>query len=79
MSLPRVVLALGKVLGEALIAGVGMEIAKVAGEHMKKRVGPKKTEAEQKAEDTAAENERLKAEVTRLREELLRARGSPAI
>jgi hypothetical protein len=71
MSLPRVIITVGKLIGEALLAGVGLEIAKVTGEHLKKRLGPKDAKTK---EEVAAENDRLKAENAKLKEELSRAR-----
>jgi hypothetical protein len=71
MSLPRVIVTVGKLIGEALLAGVGLEIAKVTGEHLKKRLGPKDAKTK---EEVAAENEKLRAENAKLKEDLARAR-----
>jgi hypothetical protein len=71
MSVGKIVVTVGKLIGEALLAGVGLEIAKVTGEHLKKRLGPKDAKTK---EEVAAENEKLKAENSKLKEELARAR-----
>jgi hypothetical protein len=72
----KIVVEFGRLLGKAFIAGVGMEIAKVAGSHLQKRLAPKddkKKEPEPTEEELRAENDKLRAEVDRLREELATA------
>lgn len=77
----KVVAEIGRTLGRAVIAGIGMEIAKVAGSHLQKRLAAKDKAAPagqgaepeggaSDVEQVRAENDRLRAEVERLREEL---------
>ncbi|MCC7112212.1 MAG: hypothetical protein IT382_23160 [Deltaproteobacteria bacterium] len=68
----KVLLEIGKALGKAVIAGVGVELARVASGHVQKRFGPKKDD--KKPEDMTPEelrrdNERLRAENERLRQQ----------
>jgi hypothetical protein len=60
--LGKVLAQIGRTLGFALLAGLGGELAKTAGEQMRGRL--KKDEEEQK------KREELEQEVKRLREEL---------
>ena len=71
----KVLLEIAKALGKAVIAGVGVELARVASGHVQKRFGPKTEENPKKPEDMTpeelrAENERLRSEVSRLKERL---------
>jgi len=68
-----VVVEIVKTVGKALLAGVGVEIARVAGQHLNKRLGPNaQAQAQDKkdAERLKAENEALRTEVSRLKAEL---------
>ncbi len=79
-SVGKVIAELGRTLGKALLAGVGVEIAKVAGAHMKKRLGPRDGAAAKEdpppptADEVQRENEKLREEIEKLREELAAAR-----
>ena len=69
----KVVLEIAKALGKAVIAGVGVELARVASGHVQKRFGPKKDDKKPEdmtPEELRRENERLKAEVEALKERL---------
>jgi hypothetical protein len=44
----KILLEVGKALGKAVIAGVGLELARVASGHVKKAVGPKDDKAPSK-------------------------------
>lgn len=85
----KVIVEIGRTLGKAVIAGIGVEIAKVAGTHLQKRLAAKDRDKDAKGkhgkdgkdgvpveevESVKAENERLRAEIDRLREELAAAR-----
>jgi hypothetical protein len=73
----NVVVEVMKALGKAFVAGVGVEIAKVAGQHISKRLGPKgekKKDENKDSEELKAENERLREEVQKLRDELAAAK-----
>jgi hypothetical protein len=79
----KIVIEVGKQLVKAMIAGVGLELAKVAADHVRKRLGPKKdAKPGAKAAGTAnpppatteeqlarakAENAELKAELEKLK------------
>lgn len=78
----KIIVEIGKALGKAVIAGVGLELARVASGHVRKRFGPKddakkndeKKRDEQKpltAEEqlakVKAENEELRAELERIK------------
>lgn len=68
----KVLLEIGKALGKAVIAGVGVELARVASGHVQKRFGPKKDDKapeDMTPEELRRENERLRAENERLRRE----------
>lgn len=70
----KVLLEIAKTLGKAVIAGVGVELARVASGHVQKRFGPKKDDKkkpeEMTPEELKKENERLRAEVEELKERL---------
>lgn len=69
----KVVVEIVKTLGKAVIAGVGVELARVASSHVQKRFGPKKDDKNPDAmtpEELKKENERLRAEVEELKERL---------
>lgn len=66
----KVLLEIAKALGKAVIAGVGVELARVASGHVQKRFGPKKDDKEPEdmtPEELRKENERLRAEVEELK------------
>lgn len=66
----KVLLEIAKALGKAVIAGVGVELARVASGHVQKRFGPKKDDKKPKEmtpEELREENERLRAEVEDLK------------
>jgi F0F1-type ATP synthase membrane subunit b/b' len=69
----KLLVEIGKVVGKAFLAGVGMELARVASGAMKKRkakVAADVDSAEPDEDaDVRAENERLKAELARLKAE----------
>jgi hypothetical protein len=81
-TIGKIVVEIGKALGKAVIAGVGLELARVASGHVKKRFGPKddtkKDDAKKKEEETLtpeeqlakakAENEELRAELERIKQ-----------
>lgn len=69
-SVGKVLLEIVKALGKAVIAGVGVELARVASGHVQKRFGPKKDEKkpeEMTPEELRQDNERLRAEVEELK------------
>ena len=69
----KVVIEIAKALGKAVIAGVGVELARVASGHVQKRFGPKKDDKKPEdmtPEELRRENERLKAEVEELKDRL---------
>ncbi len=69
----KVLLEIVKALGKAVVAGVGVELARVASGHVQKRFGPKKDDKkpeEMTPEELRKENERLRAEVEELKERL---------
>jgi hypothetical protein len=76
-TIGKIVVEIGKALGKAVIAGVGLELARVASGHVKKRFGPK-DDAKKKEEETLtpeeqlakakAENEELRAELERIKQ-----------
>jgi hypothetical protein len=74
----KVIVEVGRALGKAFIAGVGLEVARVAGMHLRKNLGPKDKDDDERddKDKVREENERLKAEVTKLKEEL--AQRKPA-
>lgn len=70
----KVLVEIAKALGKAVIAGVGVELARVASGHVQRRFGvrqedPKKEE-EMTPEELRRENQRLKAEVEALKQRL---------
>lgn len=78
-AIGKVLLEVGKALGKAVIAGVGLELARAATGHVKKAVGPKDDKAPSKdappetptpAPATADDVERIRRENALLREEL---------
>ena len=73
----KVIADIARALGKAVLAGVGLELAKVASDHVKRRLGPKKNgegEAEEEP-DLESENAKLKAEIEKLRDELAAAKA----
>ncbi|OGQ12998.1 MAG: hypothetical protein A2138_23875 [Deltaproteobacteria bacterium RBG_16_71_12] len=69
----KVLLEIVKALGKAVVAGVGVELARAASGHVQKRFGPKKEDKkpeEMTPEELRKENERLRAEVEELKERL---------
>ena len=81
----KIIVEIGRTLGKAVLAGLGVELARLASLALRKKLTPKE-EAEkaaaEAAEDAAeekdlrAENEKLKAELARLRTELETSRSS---
>ena len=76
MIVQNVVVEIVKTMGKALIAGVGVELARVAGQHLSKRLGPKQKPKEEPKEtdELKQENERLKGEIQKLKDELQAAK-----
>lgn len=85
VSVGKLLLEVGKALGKAVVAGIGLELARAASGQVKKAVGPKDkargaakdTECDADAVDadphrtaTAADVERIRRENAALREEL---------
>jgi hypothetical protein len=82
----KLLLEVGKALGKAVVAGIGLELARAASGHVKKAVGPKdKTKdgerrdaredvgadaADERRTASAADVERIRRENAALREEL---------
>ena len=83
-AIGKILLEVGKALGKAVIAGVGLELARAATGHVKKAVGPKDDKDVSKdppkdatkdadvtpAAATAADVDRIRQENALLREEL---------
>lgn len=80
-SLGRFLAEVGRTLGKAIVAGVGMEIAKVVGSELQSRLVPRSAARDDAAksrsvtsaasgDDAEAENERLRAELHALRQEV---------
>ena len=77
----KIVVDVARTLGKAVLAGAGLELAKVASDHLRRRLGPKDPpkegepeKDERTPEEIRAENARLKTELERVREELDAAR-----
>jgi len=66
----RVVADVAKQLAKAVLAGVGIELARVAGEHVRDRLGVQKRRSDEEVDALELENRRLKDEVLRLRRQL---------
>lgn len=82
----KLLLEVGKALGKAVVAGIGLELARAASGHVKKAVGPKdkagkddarhekdsdgNTDADERRTASAADVERIRRENAALREEL---------
>ena len=82
----KLLLEVGKALGKAVVAGIGLELARAASGHVKKAVAPKDQakdgerrdarddvdtdDADQRRTATAADVERIRRENAALREEL---------
>lgn len=71
-----IIVEIGRTLGKAVLAGVGMELARLASLALRRRLDPKDDEAAANAskeptpEELKAENEKLKAELEKLKTEL---------
>jgi hypothetical protein len=72
-----IIIDIGRTLGKAVIAGVGLELARLASLALRRRLDPSEEDEakkkDQKAttpEELRAENEKLKAELEKLRSEL---------
>lgn len=66
----NVIVEIGKALGKAVVAGVGLELARLATGHMRKRLGVKDEEAEKRDADlekVKRENEALRKEIEQLK------------
>ncbi len=66
----NVIVEIGKALGKAVVAGVGLELARLATGHMRKRLGVKDEEAEKRDADlekVKRENEALRKEIDQLK------------
>lgn len=78
----KVLLEIAKALGKAVIAGVGVELARVASGHVQRRFGPKddaKKAEDMTPEELREENARLKAEVEDLKQRLDSPRVPPDV
>jgi cell division protein FtsB len=68
-----IIVEIGRTLGKAVLAGVGMELARLASLALRKRLDPtdeEKADQEPSPEELKAENEKLKAELEKLKTEL---------
>ena len=69
-----IIVEIGRTLGKAVLAGVGMELARLASLALRRRLDPKDEEEaaskEPTPEELKAENEKLKAELEKLKTEL---------
>lgn len=67
----KIVLEIGKSVGKAVLAGIGLELAKVASDHVRRRLGPRDAKKpltpEEQLAEVKAENEALKAELARVK------------
>ena len=66
-----VIIEVGKTLAKAVIAGVGVELARLASGHMRKRLGVKEEEREKledEVEQIRRENAELKREIEALKQ-----------
>lgn len=66
-----VIIEVGKTLAKAVIAGVGVELARLASGHMRKRLGVKEEEQEKledEVEQIRRENAELKREIEALKQ-----------
>jgi hypothetical protein len=75
----KIIVEIGRTLGKAVLAGVGVELARLASLALRRRLDPqdpaaKDKEAEPTPEELKAENEKLKAELEKLKTELETAR-----
>ena len=73
----KLLLEVGKALGKAVVAGIGLELARAASGQVKRAVGPKEKPQDANGDDadvrspaTAADVERIRRENAALREEL---------
>lgn len=70
----RIIVDIGRTLAKAVLAGVGVELARLVSLHMRKRLDPGDPAApaaeEELPEDLKAENAKLRAEVEKLKSEL---------
>ena len=68
-----IIVEIGRTLGKAVLAGVGMELARLASLALRRRLDPHDEEEAAKEptpEELKAENEKLKAELEKLKTEL---------
>lgn len=68
----RVIVEIGKALGKAVVAGVGLELARIATGQMRKRLGVKDDDEEKRETDLEKikrENEALRKEIDALKAE----------
>jgi hypothetical protein len=70
----KIIVEIGRTLAKAVLAGVGVELARLVSVHMRKRLDPTDVEAPAEepegSEELKAENAKLKAEVDKLKTEL---------
>ena len=70
----KIIAEIGRTLGRAVLAGVGVELARLASLALRKKLTPEEVAAEEKKQaeeaDLKAENEKLKAELATLKEQL---------
>ena len=68
-----IIVEIGRTLGKAVLAGLGVELARLASLALRKRLDPADDEEavkELSPEELKAENEKLKAELEKLKTEL---------
>lgn len=77
-----IIVEIGRTLGKAVLAGVGVELARLASLALRKRLDPAEKEAAEKEPEPTpaelkAENEKLKAELEKLKTELAQSVDAP--
>ena len=78
MSIGRIAVEVGKALAKAVIAGVGLELAKVASDRVRKHLGPKDKKDDGKPLTPEEELKKTKEEVAELKAELERMKSGHA-
>ena len=75
----KIIVEIGRTLGKAVLAGLGVELARLASLALRKKLTPKEeadkaaakaAEDAEEEQDLKAENEKLKAELEKLKTEL---------